>query len=110
MAAFRIPSAHNCEYLRRVRTFLSTFVTVSDFPDTEWTFPWTVNNQGMQGDVFSGGSFAGVSNFSGYVTIYGYPYEVHSDVYGMNDKGQIVGDTRDPSSGRIVGYVATLPK
>lgn len=81
------------------------------FSDAFWTLPWTVNNLGMQGGTFNGNSsFRGVSGLTGYVTIYGYPYEVHSDVYGMNDKGQIVGDTRDASSGRIVGYVATLPK
>jgi hypothetical protein len=40
----------------------------------------------------------------------GYPYEVPEEVFGMNDRGQIVGVTIDPASGRVVGYVATLPK
>lgn len=52
----------------------------------------------------------------GYVTIYGYPYLVNgigflgASVFGMNDKGKIVGSTFDPYLGRTVGYVATLPK
>jgi uncharacterized membrane protein len=31
-------------------------------------------------------------------------------VFGMNDKGQIVGSYSDANLGRTVGYVATLPK
>lgn len=81
------------------------------FPDAFWTFPFAVNNLGMQGGIFAGtSSFPGVSFLTGYVTIEGYPHSVHADVYGMNDKRQIVGDTRDPDTGRVVAYVATLPK
>ncbi len=64
----------------------------------------------MQGGTISGGSFSGVDFLGGYVTLYGYPYEVPEEVFGMNDRGQIVGVTIDPASGRVVGYVATLPK
>ena len=32
----------------------------------------------------------------GYVTIYGYPYEVYASVFGLNDKGQIVGSYFEP--------------
>jgi len=81
--------------------------TQFNFPGSSDTFPWTVNNAGMQGGTFFDPFFGP----GAYVTIYGYPYEVFfANVYGMNDKGQIVGNTFDFSSQRVVGYVGTLPK
>jgi probable HAF family extracellular repeat protein len=80
--------------------------TQFDFPDALFTLPYAVNNRGMQGGIFLDQSF----ERSGFVTIYGYPYEIYGNVFGMNDKREIVGSRFDPDSGRTVGYVATLPK
>ncbi|MFN2578167.1 MAG: hypothetical protein ABR607_10805 [Pyrinomonadaceae bacterium] len=84
----------------------NTGFTRIDFPGASDTFPWTVNNGGMHGGTFFDPFFGG----DGYVTIYGYPYEVYANVFGMNDKSQIVGSTFDFSLFRTLGYVATLPK
>ena len=43
------------------------------------------------------------------MTIYGYPYEIYADVFGLNERNQIVGDTFNFTTGRVVGYVADLP-
>ncbi|MGQ0760937.1 MAG: hypothetical protein ACT4OT_02790 [Acidobacteriota bacterium] len=77
--------------------------------------PWTVNKRGMIGGRW--GYAFDVFYAEGFVTIYGYPYLVNSDaVFGMNDKGQIVGSIKvgptidDPNLQPRAGYVATLPK
>jgi hypothetical protein len=88
--------------------------TLFDFPAASDTFSVTVNNQGAHGGIF----FDPFYGSKGYVTIYGYPYEVYANVEGMNDRNQIVGFTFKPfacdATGvcqvRQVGYVATLPK
>ncbi len=85
-------------------------LTRFNFPGTGLTFPWAINNLGMLAGTTSSGRFDGVDGLSGFVTIYGYPYEIRDEVFDLNDKGQIVGNTIDPGSGRVVGYVATLPK
>lgn len=84
-----------------------------NFPGSSDTFPWTVNNREMHGGTF----FDPFLGSDGYVTIYDYPYEVYANVFGMNDKGEIVGNTQffscDDSGfclGRNVGYVAALPR
>lgn len=75
-----------------------------DFPDAAWTFPWAVNNLGMQGGTIAASDLiSGVDGLAGYVTIYGYPYRIHAEVFDLNDKGQIVGNTINPESGRVVG-------
>jgi len=76
------------------------------FPGASDTFPWTVNNSGMHGGTF----FDPLFGSNGYVTIYNHPYEVYGNVFGMNDKGEIVGNRFDFISGRSFGYVAALPK
>jgi uncharacterized membrane protein len=84
-----------------------------DFPDAFNTSTRAVNNRGMHGGnitVFNIDSLGGEFVHSGYVTIYGYPYEVYANVSGMNDQCQIVGSYFDTDLGRTVGYVATLPK
>lgn len=84
-----------------------------DFPDALNTSTRAVNNRGMHGGnitVFNIDSLSGERVRSGYVTIYGYPYEVYGNVSGMNDQCQIVGSYFDADLGHTVGYVATLPK
>jgi hypothetical protein len=88
--------------------------TLFDFPAASETFPVTVNNQEAHGGIF----FDPIFGWDGYVTIYGYPYEVYAHVEGMNDRRQIVGftfkffdcDAQGFCQVRQVGYVATLPK
>jgi hypothetical protein len=83
-----------------------------DVPGAQDTTPRTINNLGMQGGVFF--DLFGVR--TGYVTIYGYPYQVYGSVNGMNDKGQIVGSDTIINHGPVTqhsqrfGYVATLPR
>jgi hypothetical protein len=84
-----------------------------DFPAASGTFPWTINNVGMQGGTF----FDPNLSADGYVTINGFPHEIYGNVFGMNDRGQIVGSTFVVNcdnlgfcSFRTVGYVAMLPK
>jgi len=69
------------------------------------TYPYSINNAGDLAGIFFNSN--GWNN--GFVTIYGYPYQVYGFTYGNNDKGQIVG-TINLGGGGIVGYVADLPK
>jgi probable HAF family extracellular repeat protein len=90
------------------RTGFVPFAHINHFDDID--YPRAINNRGEHGGWHL--SFHDlVWGLSGYVTIYGYPYVVHGNgVFGMNDNGQIVGNTFDPTLGRTVGYLATLPK
>jgi probable HAF family extracellular repeat protein len=79
--------------------------------DSVREYPRTVNNLGQYGGSYFNDSSSIWHGSGGYVTIHGYPYIVYGNgVFGMNDKGQIVGSYFDPHLGRTVGYVATLPK
>lgn len=92
--------SHDRDGFKQIPRFSYDFVIV---------YPRTVNNLGMQGGWLTG--LFPYNTIAGYVTIYGYPYVVYGNgVFGMNDKGQIVGNTFDTRLWRTVGYVATLPK
>jgi probable HAF family extracellular repeat protein len=83
-----------------------------EFPIHRLTYPRTINKSGMTGGwVWQGAPFSNTGN-AGYVTVNGFPYIVFGNgVYGMNDRGQIVGHMEDPDDpSTIVGYVATLPR
>ena len=69
------------------------------------TYPFSINNAGDLSGIFFDSN--GYSN--GFVTIYGYPYQVYGFAFGNNDKSQIVG-SYNFGGGRIFGYVADLPK
>ena len=77
-----------------------------DFPQASETLPNSINDFGMHAGNFFDPLFG---TGDGYVTIYGYPYEIYADVFGLNERNQIVGDTFDFTTGRFVGYVADLP-
>ncbi len=69
------------------------------------TFPYSINNGGQLA-----GNFLNTNGWAnGFVTIYGYPYQVFGFSYGNNDKNQIVG-AYNFGGGHIFGYVADLPK
>jgi probable HAF family extracellular repeat protein len=69
------------------------------------TDPYSINNRGdLSGFFFNSNGYS-----SGFVTIYGYQYQIDGFAFGNNDKGQIVG-SYNFGGGHIYGYVADLPK
>jgi probable HAF family extracellular repeat protein len=73
-------------------------------PGSITTNVYSVNNQNdLCGYFFNPGWTAG------FVTLYGYTYQIYPRVFGNNDKNQIVGRVFNPRVGKFVGYVADLP-
>lgn len=77
------------------------------------TYPRAINNNGQYGGWHREAFHLIYNNngLFGYATIYGYPHTIYSNgVYGMNDRGKIVGNYFDEDLWRTVGYVADLPR
>ncbi len=74
------------------------------FPDAFSTEPSCINNLGM-----TVGFFINDNGYAdGFVTVYGFPYEIFGGASGINDLGQICGYVIN-TDGVLVGFTAQLP-
>lgn len=92
--------------------FISTngFLSPLDMPGAQFTEPFSLNNKASVAGIFDNGD----GYASGFVKLFGFLHEVNrygvpTYVYGNNNLEQIVGETYDFDTGRIVGFVGTLP-
>ena len=69
------------------------------------TFPFSINDNGDLGGYFIARNWT-----AGFVTLYGYTYQIYPRVFGNNNRNQIVGRVFDFSMHRYVGFVSDLPK
>jgi probable HAF family extracellular repeat protein len=78
--------------------------TMMHFPGAQFTYPFSINNSSMlTGQFFDADGYG-----DGFVTLFGFPYEIYGFVFGNNEKGQIAGTTYN-SNGQQVGFTAQLP-
>ncbi len=101
-AGFTWDDRFNGPYLGLVKD--GTTFSMINYPGAEDTYPYSINNSSMLTGLFFNANGYG----DGFVTLFGFPYEIYGFVYGNNDKGQIVGSYYN-SNGQQVGFTAQLP-
>jgi len=78
---------------------------VQNAPGAVATLPYGLNNVGTScGLYFNENGYS-----SGYITIFGHPHFTAQYVYSANDLNQIAGSDIDFTTGKLVGFIATLP-
>lgn len=78
------------------------------FPGALAALPQCINNSNMLAGIFANQIIDGAFYGDGFVTVFGYPYEIYGETYGINDRGQVVGSTAT-ADGVPIGFTGQLP-